>query len=389
MNVLAYLMLILCGILAVQLVFAIWNKRQLPRLGEAYRLAGRHGSDQEHSELVKVSVLIPARNEELHIRECLSSVLAADTDGIELEVLVLNDRSEDMTGSILEEMAAKDSRLRIIDGRELPPGWMGKSYACHQLAEQASGVWWLFMDADVRLEQSALTAVLATALDQNTGLVTGFPRQVTGTWLEKLVVPMMKFTIISHLPIRLVRGSGDARFVAATGAFMFIHRDTYALSGGHAAIRADLLDDMQLARAVKRAGEPVTLADVHRHTHTRMYQNAGEVWNGYKKNLYEGLGRSGVLLACVLLMYSLLYLLPPVSLAIGIFSGDPLVILYGGVATLLGMSVKRVADQVNSQPLWLMFLHPVSIACVILIGISSWLGAVTGKGYTWKGRRYS
>lgn len=404
MNVLAYLLMILCGILTVQLAFSIWNKRQLPRLGDAGSSSALRGSkgtikvdsikessdvNERASDVVKVSILIPARNEELHIGDCLASVLAADTEGIQLEVLVLNDRSEDATGRILEEIAAQDSRLRIIDGRELAPGWMGKSHACHQLAEQAAGTWWLFMDADVRLERHAITAVLNTAVQQGTGLVTGFPRQVTGTWLEKLVVPMMKFTIISHLPIRLVRGSGDARFVAATGAFMFIHRDTYELAGGHAAIKADLLDDMQLARAVKRAGEPVTLADIHQHTHTRMYQNAREVWNGYKKNLFEGLGRSGWLLTLVLLMYALLYLLPPIGLITGLLTGDPLVIGYGLAATLLGMGVKRVADQVNSQPLWLMFLHPVSIACVILIGISSWLGAVTGKGYVWKGRRYS
>lgn len=404
MNVLAYLLMILCGILAVQLAFSIWNKRQLPRLGDAGSSSALYSSDGaikagftvesgcengRASEAAKVSILIPARNEERHIGDCLASVLTADTEGIQLEVLVLNDRSEDATGRILEEMAARDSRLRIIEGKELAPGWMGKSHACHQLAEEAAGTWWLFMDADVRLERNAITAALDTAIQQGTGLVTGFPRQVTGTWLEKLVVPMMKFTIISHLPIRLVRGSGDARFVAATGAFMFIHRGTYELAGGHAAIKVDLLDDMQLARAVKRAGEPVTLADIHQHTHTRMYQNAREVWNGYKKNLFEGLGRSGFLLSLVLLMYALLYLLPPLGLMIGIISGDPLVIGYGLAATLLGMGVKRVADKVNSQPLWLMFLHPVSITCVILIGISSWLGAVTGKGYVWKGRRYS
>lgn len=399
MNVYHTLLLILCGILAVQLLFSIWNRSKLPLLGEP---DGSKNPTVESSEDTclspidhidpdkkpKVSVLIPARNEQIHIKDCVESVLAADTEDIQLEVIVLNDRSEDNTGEILEQLARKDHRVRILEGKELPSGWMGKSYACHQLAQQAAGEWWLYMDADVRLEKEALTAVLATALAQKKGLVTGFPRQITATWLEKLVIPMMKFTIISHLPVVMVRGSQDSRFVAATGAFMFIHRETYRAAGGHEAIKGDLLDDMQLARAVKKAGHPVTLADVHRHTRTRMYQNAAEVWNGYKKNMYEGLGRSGFLLAGILFMYAALYLLPPISFLLGIFMGDVEAVIFGAAGTLLGMFVKRTADVTGSHPFWLALLHPVSIMCVIAIGISSWLGAVTGKGYMWKGRHY-
>ena len=391
------LLLILCGILAVQLLFSIWNRSKLPLLGEpdgnkdctVDRTEDIRLSHIDPDTKTKVSVLIPARNEQIHIKDCVESVLAADTEGIQLEVIVLNDRSEDKTGEILEQLARRDHRLRILQGKELPSGWMGKSYACHQLAQLAAGEWWLYMDADVRLEKEALTAVLTTALAQKKGLVTGFPRQITVTWLEKLVVPMMKFTIISHLPIVMVRGSQNPRFVAATGAFMFIHQDTYRATGGHEAIKGDLLDDMQLARAVKKAGHPVTLADVHRHTRTRMYQNAAEVWNGYKKNMYEGLGRSSFLLAGILLLYSALYLLPPISFLLGMFSGDVRVMALGGIGTLLGMLVKRVADYTGSHPVWLALLHPVSIICVIAIGISSWFGAVTGKGYIWKGRHYN
>lgn len=396
MNVYHTLLLIFCGILAVQLLFSIWNRSKLPLLGEP---DGNKNSTVDRGEVnrlsptdpdkkTKVSVLIPARNEQIHIKDCVESVLAADTEGIQLEVIVLNDRSEDKTGEILEQLARTDHRLRILQGKELPSGWMGKSYACHQLAQQAAGEWWLYMDADVRLEKEALTAVLATALVQEKGLVTGFPRQITVSWLEKLVVPIMKFTIISHLPIVMVRGSQDPRFVAATGAFMFIHRDTYRAAGGHEAIKGDLLDDMQLARAVKKAGHPVTLADVHHHTRTRMYQNAAEVWNGYKKNMYEGLGRSGFLLAGILFMYAALYLLPLISFLFGMFTWDVETLVLGAVGTILGMLVKRAADVTGSHPFWLALLHPVSMICVIAIGISSWLGAVTGKGYVWKGRHY-
>lgn len=390
------LLMMICGVLFVQLIFSIWNGSQLPVLGEAGDTEDSedmtrqsHGLCEKNGrQPVTVSVLIPARNEQIHIRDCIESVLASDTEGISMEVIVLNDRSEDQTGDILKQLGERDSRLRILQGQDLPAGWMGKSYACHQLAQQAAGEWWLYMDADVRLEKDALKAALITGLRQSKGLVTGFPFQIMGTPLEKLVVPMMKFTIISHLPIPLVRRSSDPVFVAATGAFMFIHRDTYAAAGGHEAIKGSLLDDMQLARAVKKAGHPVTLADVHRHARTRMYQNAAEVWNGYKKNLYEGLGRKGYVLAGILMMYAVLYLLPPFLFLYGMVRGDYSLLIYGGIGTFLGMLIKRAADRTGSHPLWLSLLQPVSIICVMAIGISSWLSSVTGKGYVWKGRRY-
>lgn len=109
---------------------------------------------------------------------------------------------------------------------------------------------------------------------------------MTGTWLERLVVPLMVFTIICHLPIPLVRGSRDPRFVAAHGGFILIHRDSYDSCGGHDAIRSELVDDMALARAVKRSGGTVALMDVTEQVFMRMYHNARQVWNGYRKNIY-------------------------------------------------------------------------------------------------------
>lgn len=133
-----------------------------------------------------------------------------------MEVRVLDDSSTDGTGAIAA--AILGDRASVLQGRELPEGWLGKSHACAQLAEAAEGDWLLFLDADVRLQPLALEAALSAAEAQAGGMVTGFPRQVTGSWLERLVVPLMVFTIICHLPVPLVRGSRDPRFVAAHGA---------------------------------------------------------------------------------------------------------------------------------------------------------------------------
>ncbi|MDN4603665.1 glycosyltransferase [Paenibacillus sp. F6_3S_P_1C] len=374
--------IILTCVLGIQLVFAIWNVSCLPKV-RSFNASGWKDKD------MLVSVLIPARNEKLHIQGCLESVLASDTTGFRMEVLVLDDRSEDETAAIVQGIADRDPRVRLLHGVELPAGWMGKSHACHRLVQEAKGEWFMFVDADVRLEHAAIRQTIAAGCEQGGGLVTGFPYQVTKSWMEKLVVPMMVFTIISHLPIFMIRRSSHPMFVAATGAFLLIHRSSYIASGGHAAIQADLVDDMSLAKAVKRAGHPVMLADVHDVTNTRMYQNGAEVWNGYKKNMYEGMGRKDVLLLGTMLMYTLMYVVPPLGLIIGLLSGNATSVIYGLAGTVLGMAVKRVSDHTGGQPWWLAFLQPISMACVIAIGIASWQAGRSGKGYVWKGRRYN
>ncbi|MHA7579312.1 glycosyltransferase family 2 protein [Paenibacillus vandeheii] len=374
--------IILTCVLGIQLVFAIWNVSCLPKV-RSFNASGWKEKD------MLVSVLIPARNEKLHIQGCLESVLASDTTGFRMEVLVLDDRSEDETAALIKAIADRDPRVRLLHGVELPAGWMGKSHACHRLVQEAKGEWFMFVDADVRLEPAAIRQTIAAGCEQGGGLVTGFPYQVTKTWMEKLVVPMMVFTIISHLPIFMIRRSSHPMFVAATGAFLLIHRSSYKASGGHAGIQADLVDDMSLAKAVKRAGHPVMLADVHDVTNTRMYQNGAEVWNGYKKNMYEGMGRKDVLLLGTMLMYTLMYIVPSLGLIIGLLSGNATSVIYGLVGTVLGIAVKRVSDHAGGQPWWLAFLQPISMACVIAIGIASWQAGRSGKGYVWKGRRYN
>ncbi|USB32903.1 glycosyltransferase family 2 protein [Paenibacillus sp. YPG26] len=382
-----YLWLSLTVILSVQLVFVCWNTSQLPRLP----LRRSNGALRARfpQNAAKISVLIPARNEEDNLPACLTSVLGCQAGDLELEVIVLDDRSTDATYKLAQAAAERDSRVRVIRGARRPPGWMGKSYACHQLAQEANGIWWLFLDADVRLRPNALQAVMAEADVQGRGLITGFPRQETGTWLEKLAVPMMALVIACHLPIRMVRQSGDPRFVAAHGAFMCIHRDSYAASGGHAGIASSLLDDMMLARRVKEAGDPVLLCGIHEVADMRMYRNAEQVWNGYKKNIYEGVSRNGFLLGSILTGYMLGYVLPAVVLILALFLGWWETAGLAAITTALGMVIKAVSDGRSGRPIWGGALMPASAAVFIAIAAASWRSGNGGKGYIWKGRHYS
>ncbi|GFZ79381.1 glycosyl hydrolase [Paenibacillus marchantiophytorum] len=407
--------------LLLQLLFVIWNLTQLPQLGgngrgrawldgeETSILAMEQDAGVERREEIEVvkeaaemmnikprlSVLIPARDEAMNIAACLRSVLVEPSP--HLEVLVLDDRSTDGTADAARHAAAGDPRVRVLPGAALPPGWLGKSHACHQLAEAARGEWWLFLDADARLAPTALAAALDTALAQGQGLVTGFPLQETGTWMEKLIVPMMSFSIACHLPIRLVRQSADPKFVAAHGAFLLIAAESYRATGGHAGFKSHLVDDMQLASAVKKAGLPVTLADVRPHISMRMYQDDAGVWNGYKKNIFAGLGRNSLILTFMLTTYGLLYLLPPlmllicisVEIAISSLPWQSNIFLPSLLGYLIGVCIKAVIDRGSGQPWWLSFFLPASICLLTAIALASWLASFTGKGYEWKGRRYS
>lgn len=413
-----YFLWAIAGILVLQLVFVLWNLAQLPRLGaggngegrrwldglDRMDLYGQYGNDI-NAQTPRISILIPARDEADNIGACLQSVLADSSAHI--EVLVLDDRSTDGTTSIALAAAAGDTRLRVIAGKPIPEGWMGKSYACHQLAGEACGQWWLFLDADARLVPGALAAAMDTALMQERGLVTGFPRQETGTWLEQLIVPLMTFTIACHLPIWCVRHSANPMFVAAHGAFMLILAESYQATGGHAAFKSHLVDDMQLAQAVKQAGLPVTLANIHQYVSMRMYHDAVGVWNGYKKNIFTGMGRNSVLLVTVMLLYIMIYIVPPLALLLGLLSmllsalsGLPELLsallpsqmavgwLPAFLGSLLGVAIKLSVDQSSGQPLKLALLLPAGILALIAIATASWHAAFSGKGYWWKGRRY-
>ncbi|WP_422660916.1 glycosyltransferase [Paenibacillus sp. EC2-1] len=383
------LFLITLIILMIQLLFVIWNVRQMPKLEKTNNF-----KESDRSPLI--SILIPARNEERNIGECLASLVQSNYKN--LQILVLDDRSEDRTPEIVKSFASQDERIKLIEGSPLPSGWAGKVFACHQLSRHAAGEWWLFMDADARVAPDGITSTLQLAKKQGRGLITGFPYQEVRTFFEKLIVPLMTFTIACHLPVRLVRKSRDPKFVAAHGAFMFINRESYRVSGGHSAIKDQIVDDMALARRMKEVGEPVTLAYVHTSISMRMYHNSKEVWNGFRKNIYAGLGRRISLLLPILITYFMLYVLP--SLLLLVFLLDWIISPNSPVATsemffwatacmLLGMGVKFAADRNSGQPGWLSICMPLSTMLLILLALDSCRGAYSSKGYQWKGRKYT
>ncbi|MCA9982163.1 MAG: glycosyltransferase, partial [Anaerolineales bacterium] len=163
----------------------------------------------------KLSILIPARNEAVVIYETVRRLLNQTLGDFEL--IILDDQSEDDTAVLIRKAAQDDPRLRLISGQPLPEGWLGKNWACHQLAQSASGDWLLFADADVQWKPQALAALIANQQNNQADLLTVWPTQLTNSWAEKLVIPLMKFSIISYLPHLAVNHFPWPIFAAANG----------------------------------------------------------------------------------------------------------------------------------------------------------------------------
>lgn len=382
-------MIIIFSLLLIQWIFVCWNITwwRPPAYNDGPI------RDHDSSSNISISILIPARNEERNIKGCVLSVLNQQAVDVKLEVLVWDDGSEDRTAELVRELQDDCSEhqqisLRLLTGGEKPDGWVGKSYACHQLARHATGDWLLFLDADVRLRPNVLTEMCRWALQQEKGLITGFPYQVTVSWMERLVVPLMMFFIACHLPIPLITRSHDQRFVAAHGAFMLIERGTYARTGGHEAFKNHLVDDMQLAAAVKYIHEPVLLVNMSKHAYMRMYSNAESVYKGYQKNIYPGLGRSSWILFGICISYAALYLSPFLGIVVGLLAGKAALLLWSLGCLLAAVGVKATVDHSQHRSTRDACWIALSILLFIGIACSSWYASAFGKGYTWKGRAY-
>jgi hypothetical protein len=334
-----------------------------------------------------VSVLIPARNEEGAIEGAVRSVLASR--GVTLEVVVLDDHSTDRTPEIVRTLAAEDARVRLEQAPELPAGWCGKQHACHVLAGRARQPLLLFMDADVRLEPEGVARLAGFLHTSGADLVSGIPRQHTGTLLEKLLIPLIHFVLLGFLPIARMRTDPMPALGAGCGQLVLARAEAYQAMGGHAVIRTSLHDGVKLPRAFRAAGKKTDLCDATALASCRMYQHAAEVWFGLAKNAAEGLASPGMIVPATLLL-GVGQVLPFLLLALsGVLELGPWTIAILVVAAALAL-VPRLAGVVRfRQPLLGALLHPVGVALLLAIQWYALVRRLIGGQSSWKGRSYA
>jgi chlorobactene glucosyltransferase len=333
----------------------------------------------------RVSILIPARNEKERIRPCLQSLLAQDYPSF--EVLVLDDRSTDGTFDFVKKLAPQDRRLQVSRGRELAKGWLGKPWACFQLSKKAKGEWLFFTDADTWHGSEMLKRTVAMAEATNADTMTLLTRQVTRTWMEALVIPVMAFHLLAFFPARLSlkKNSRFNRFAGVSGQFVFIRRAVYRAFGGHETVKAEIVEDLNFGKQVVKAGFRLIYGDGSDFSYCRMYTNAREVWEGFSKNFFAAVGFSKLYVLIALAALLIDGVLPFLVLAFGFKSHLGMAALALCLALWVARGVQAWRYRMSKVSV---LFHPLGCLLFAAIGVNSILWSWRHKGH-WKGRPLS
>lgn len=337
------------------------------------------------SGLPNVAILIPARDEESNIGDCVEAALSSE--GADVEVIVLDDGSRDRTREIVEERRLRDSRLRIVSAPPLPEGWKGKTHACQVLSELTTRPFLLFVDSDVRL---APTAAARLVPPEGIGLVSCVPRQLVKGVVETSVIPMINSMIYGYLPVALMRWLPQEAFTAACGQMIMVRTEAYRRSGGHGAIAGFMHDGMQLARSFRRKGFRTDLVDGTSLAHCRMYGTVTAVFEGFAKNATEGMARPVALPVWTLLLIGG-HLVPPIALIVAFIFGTASGPVWAALLTATGLLfVARVLQALKCREPWqAVALHPLGVVLTLVIQWRAFFGYLRGRHVEWRGRSYA
>ncbi|MGL5064402.1 MAG: glycosyltransferase [Microcoleus sp.] len=354
----------------------------------------------------KVSVIVPAYNEAENIQDCAIAILdSTQLPAENIQVLIVDDRSTDDTLAIAQTLQQQrnDPRLKILAGQPRPTDryWAGKNWACTQAVSAATGDFLLFIDADVRLKQGAIETAIATVESKNIDLLTCMPALVCECFAEWLVQPLMFNHLAVCFDFNAVNDpQTDAAFAA--GPFMLFRRSAYEKIGGHAAVAAEIVEDVELARRIKTTGLNLGLYAGSNLASVRMYRSWSALWEGWTKNMFLGANRSWGLMVYMAAIMLFLYPIPWIALFViltqiilsfpldsSFFPSSFFLLPSSFIAARViwhQYELRRLGAEISECPPKYWWLGGLGGTLVGAIAIGSAIKTETGWGWTWRGR---
>lgn len=346
-------------------------------------------------DLPFVSILVPARNEEGKIGRCLDSLLKQNYPNF--EIIVIDDRSVDGTAAVIQSYAARDARIKKVNGKDTPPGWTGKCNALAHAVGYASGDWFFFTDADTFHHPNSIRDAVSHGIQNKADLVSFMPMQELGSFWEQVLMPTLLGSFLLGDPFHSVNDP-HANKAYAYGQYVIARRSSYLAVGGHQSVRDEILEDHALARVFKAKGYKILVADGKTLYSVRMYTDLESMWLGWTKNLYSLIESRVPNLFAVLLVINGTILYPFVQtivLAKLYLNGVPpatLALLAAPVAIQLLIAFlwyRLTSEHHAGIDLRHFFLFPFGALAVSILYIHAAYLVLTGSQVNWKGRRYT
>ena len=316
-----------------------------------------------------VSVLIPMRNEEKNAKDCIKNLL--NQKGIKnLEIIALDDESQDGTLAALQSF----SDIKVISGQPAPKNWIGKLWACHQLVQQSNGNTLVFIDADVRLEDCAISSAINKMGDWD--FISPYPNQIVAGFIQRVFQPLLQWSWMASVPLLISQKFSIKSMAVANGQFLIVKRNAYLKSGGHESIKGEVLDDLMLARKLLEHGFKGGVAEASQVAQCKMYDSTRDLFLGYQKSLHKAFGSViGAVFAVALLVAT------GIVPILGALSGSTLAL----VSFLLVYASRFISSVRTGGIPNTALLHPIAIIFLIILIIYSWYGKLT-KTLSWRGR---
>jgi chlorobactene glucosyltransferase len=331
----------------------------------------------------KVSVLIPARNEESNIGTCLRSLRSQNYD--DYEILVLDDNSTDSTWDIILSCARKDPHIRALSGSELPDGWNGKNHALQQLIEEADGQFYLLTDADTIHAPDSLSFAVTNMEYHQVDMLTGYPRQLFPSISTQAVVSAMILPLMFLTPLWMLNRFQHPALSLAVGQYICLRAEAVHEIGGFTAIPDSITDDIHLARLLLSRGYRQIFLDVGDAVSCRMYSSFVESFSGISRSIIDYLGTNVLIPSLAIPMVLLVLVLPLPLLLFQLFSGMAISMMF--IMGLMMMNASWITVTLFLRySIKTCVLFTPTMMLILLMGTMGLFSAITGRGYRWKER---